>query len=458
MYPENSVSSIKIKNDISVTVPDSAGLMTAYILLEQGGWFEDEIELLRNIIQPGMKIIDIGANYGLYTLTLSRLTGDTGKIWAFEPTEKTAAYLRTSIAENSFTNIEVIQAGLSDRNGIASFYTCDNSEWNSLSKITAPGSSTEQINLLTLDHCREIYNWSGIDFMKLDAEGEELNILKAGKDFLASESPLIMYELKHNEKVNLPLIGEFKNYGYDSYRYVPALDILVPFNPDRPVDIFQLNLFACKQDRASRLESSGVLTMQENKEVDPAIDVITEKQQTLPFWKILEGKNIFEQGTPKPYLEILALYFMATSKSKSASEKYNSMQTAIKRIQELLEQGEEKIERLATLSRIAIEAGERVMGVRILGNLINEYHDNLNFEINEPFLPAMAKYENINPGENITAWFFSSILEQYIVMHAYSTYFSQRQTLPLFSILEQLGFLDEDMLNRKNLIQSVFPL
>ena len=79
--------------------------MTTFILLEQNDWFEDEIKFIRHFIKPGMSVVDIGANYGLYTLTIADLLGNSGKIWAFEPTEATSDCLRESISFNKFNNV-----------------------------------------------------------------------------------------------------------------------------------------------------------------------------------------------------------------------------------------------------------------------------------------------------------------------------------------------------------------
>jgi protein O-GlcNAc transferase len=78
MKINNTTETIKIVNDVHVTIPSSLQLMTPYVLHEQGDWFEDEIKFLRTFIKPGMGIIDIGANYGLYTLTIAKIVGDNG--------------------------------------------------------------------------------------------------------------------------------------------------------------------------------------------------------------------------------------------------------------------------------------------------------------------------------------------------------------------------------------------
>ena len=108
MHGDRQFENIVIKNDVTVSVPASLRLMTPYVLHEQHDWFEDEIKFVRHYLKPGMNVIDIGANYGLYTLTAAKLLGEAGKLWAFEPTETTSSYLKNSISLNGFNNIELI--------------------------------------------------------------------------------------------------------------------------------------------------------------------------------------------------------------------------------------------------------------------------------------------------------------------------------------------------------------
>jgi predicted methyltransferase len=82
---------LRLHDDVQIVVPNSLNLITPYVLQEQEDWFEDEIKFLRCLLQPGQKIIDIGANYGVYTLSMAKTVGATGKIWSFEPASSTAS-------------------------------------------------------------------------------------------------------------------------------------------------------------------------------------------------------------------------------------------------------------------------------------------------------------------------------------------------------------------------------
>ena len=126
-------TTVNIRGDISACVANSNNFMTTYVLRERGDWFEDEMGFLRNFVSPGMQVLDIGANYGLYTLTLAKLAGPSGKVWAIEPSSETASYLNTSIHQNGFQNVQLEVIGLSSQNGTAWLSLNDNAELNQVS-------------------------------------------------------------------------------------------------------------------------------------------------------------------------------------------------------------------------------------------------------------------------------------------------------------------------------------
>src|SRR5258708_11318539 len=88
---------------VRIVVPDSLFLITPYVLREQGDFFEDELPFVRQLLQPGQNVIDIGANFGVYTLSMAQKVGPGGQVWAFEPAPSTAQFLARGIEENGFT-------------------------------------------------------------------------------------------------------------------------------------------------------------------------------------------------------------------------------------------------------------------------------------------------------------------------------------------------------------------
>ena len=117
MNPTSNKTFLPLPGGLQIQVPDSLDLITPYVLLEQGDWFEDEIKFLRKILRSGEKIIDIGANYGTYTLTMARAVGEGGAWWAFEPASSTAQCLRASIEANGLGHVVLEQCALSSAPG-----------------------------------------------------------------------------------------------------------------------------------------------------------------------------------------------------------------------------------------------------------------------------------------------------------------------------------------------------
>lgn len=250
---------ITIKNDVVVCVAADVNLMTSYVLLEQEDWFEDEMDFIRTYIQPDMNCLDIGANHGVYTLSIAKQLVN-GHVWAFEPTRSPATMLERSIEINHFNaRVTLLKRGLSDSARQADISVSANSELNSLS---GNGSNKETIQLNTLDESLAEYAADVvIDFVKMDAEGEEINVLKGGHRFFSEQSPLLMFELKHGSSINYGLIDAVKQNGFAIYCLIPAVNVLVEFNETQHSDA--LNLFACKQDRAEILRNRGLLVTQE---------------------------------------------------------------------------------------------------------------------------------------------------------------------------------------------------
>lgn len=80
-----------------------------------GGMGRDERARLSHYIRPGMTIVDVGANVGLYTVLLSRLVGPAGRIVAFEPDPELFAQLQHNCALNECTNVTTHNLALGRR-------------------------------------------------------------------------------------------------------------------------------------------------------------------------------------------------------------------------------------------------------------------------------------------------------------------------------------------------------
>lgn len=341
MINESDKTIVEVEGGIKVCVPLSLKYVTTFVLNEQHDWFEDEIKFLRKYIKPGMRVIDIGANYGVYTLMFAKAVGDNGYVWAFEPTKNTADFLRCSIRENNFQNISLQQVALSNRKGEARFFVAENSEMNSLSKDTIHGASYEMVIVNTLDDFAEKTHWNNLDFIKLDAEGEEANILKKGKEVLEKNSPLIMFELKHGGAINSGLITRFEFLGYSIFRLVPGLDMLIPFDAEAQLDPFLLNLFACKKETVIQLIQNGFLVTEWEDASVTELDVIEKYMMETSYWEDISlNSSITGKILSENYRDILATYILSRSNEITKDKRIGYLMWALKAVHRCVDSGE----------------------------------------------------------------------------------------------------------------------
>ena len=249
---------VNLKSGLKMAVPPNFGSMTSFVLLEQEGWFEPEMSLLPRLLQPGAQALDIGANHGVVSLELARCVGAGGHVWAFEPTSAPRTRLLESRRINGFQRrITVVPAALAEADGETSFAVHDNSELNSRG---GAGETRETVQLLALDgwlarHAPD----AAIDFVKLDAEGDELRVLAGAKDFFARQSPVVMFEFMHGKVVSRPLIDAWQQLGYGLFRWSAELGLLRPFDVESDELDFALNLLAVRPAQQLELAARGLL-------------------------------------------------------------------------------------------------------------------------------------------------------------------------------------------------------
>lgn len=457
--PDSGLAAVRIVDGISIVVPDSLNLISPYVLREQEDWFEDETGFVRRIARPGMSMIDVGASYGVYTLLLATRLASQGHIWAFEPSSFTASCLAKSIACNRLSNVTVVTAALSNRSGTARLSLNENSEMNSLT--SASDGQSEEVRTKTLDECRTEFGWSGIDFVKIDAEGEESNILRGGENFFRDESPLVMFEIRVVESWNMGLISEFAALGYNPYRLVPGLDLLVPYEAAEPLDAYQLNLFCCKPDRGRTLESAGFLITAQNKQLDVGklnLPQWRERFSELPFarklWSSHEAKILERPDTGNEnYLRALELYFFSRSTERAMPERYSALRHAAILLEAAPGAGDRGRAQLSTQARILGELGERAREVKILGDIIAglpKTPDDMVLDV--PFLPVCRRFEQIGTWNFVIDWFVAAVMEQLESRSYYSSYYSGVSSLKRLELIRKLGFQSAEMERRRQLV------
>ena len=157
-----------------------------FLALHRAGWMgAKEATVLRRLVRPGMQVIDVGANVGLYSLLLGRLVGEGGRIYSFEPEPQLCAILRENCISNGITNVVPLEYAAGPSSARATFQRSTfNSGNNSLGRNPSDAAALE-VTVVRID---DIVPVEKIDFVKIDVQGHELGAL-TGMERLLSASP-----------------------------------------------------------------------------------------------------------------------------------------------------------------------------------------------------------------------------------------------------------------------------
>lgn len=439
---------IEILDGNTVTVPASLDYLSTYVLLEQEDWFEKELPFVRRLLQPGMRVLDIGANYGVYSVAMGRAVGPGGRVWAFEPSQSTFRFLRHTLADNGLNQVEPEDCALSDQAGHGRLTQCTNAELNSLLHGSTTESGSEEVRIDTLDAAAARRGMERIDFVKLDAEGEESRIMAGGRQFLQTEDPLIMFELKHGETVNTDLLGRVRESGYRIFRLIGPSELLVPVENQSSFDGFELNLFACKSSRAAQLEQQGLLVMSTPAATGDSPGAGVAYLERQPF---AAGWSRDTAGRNPVLVEALDAYALWRQQGASAGQRYGALLCCLRRL-ELAASQDPNMAVLSMLARVAYEAGGRVRAVQIIGVILNEALGH-GVALAEPIWPASSRYDSVTRISDVASWLIAASAQAMVTGSSFSGYFSRDSMLKLLDVLHASPYTNAPMERRRQLQQ-----
>jgi FkbM family methyltransferase len=188
-----------------------------------GEFSEGEVNLFRQIVQPGNAVVEVGANIGAHTVFLARHVGRTGTVLAIEPQR---ILFQTLCANMALNNISMAvcyhQAAGAEHGSLLvpeTDYTCENN-FGALS--LGNYEHGEPVPVIPLDAMK----LQECNFIKIDVEGMEEDVLRGAVGIIARFKPILYVENDRPEKSD-SLIRFIDALGYSMYWHRPRL-----FNPN----------------------------------------------------------------------------------------------------------------------------------------------------------------------------------------------------------------------------------
>jgi len=155
------------------------------------------VELFDTLAQGSKVTLDIGANIGCTALLFGEYSN---KVFAFEPSPTTFAFLKKNIEMSLLQNIVPLNVGLGNEPGDYTLtFAPSNRSGGFVSNLTqaSTGHTVEKITIRQLDTEVRRLNLSNVDFIKIDVEGFKKNVLLGAVNTLKTFRPVVVLELNH---------------------------------------------------------------------------------------------------------------------------------------------------------------------------------------------------------------------------------------------------------------------
>ena len=189
------------------------------------GYFDwKNLATVAAVVSKGDKILEIGANIGTETIGFSDMVGSEGKVHAFEPLPSNIEALKVLVGGANHKNIQIYPYALSDQVRVAHFVVPP-AHASGIGHIVTESSSniqsTIKVQSTPLDSiAKEI---GGCEMIVIDAEGEEVRILRGAEQYLRKFHPTIIVEAAERCLVRAgftlrDLYQELKELNYYPYR------------------------------------------------------------------------------------------------------------------------------------------------------------------------------------------------------------------------------------------------
>lgn len=167
-------------------------------------------------IEEGDIVVDIGANIGAFSVFAC--TQGAKAVYAYEPLAASVKVIKQNARQNRFSNLQVVQAAVSGKNGQAKLYLASSDVGNLLFDHNTQGKISEYVTVptVTLTSIMKTHKLSHIDFLKIDCEGSEGAIVTSTSAAVWQKVDKIALEFHDNVSslTHRQLAAKFKQLGF----------------------------------------------------------------------------------------------------------------------------------------------------------------------------------------------------------------------------------------------------
>ncbi len=219
--------SVRTKSGFQIQV-DTRDRYVAFKLWRTRAYEASETAFFVRFARPGLRVLDVGANIGYFSVLLGRAVGSTGKVLSLEPAPKTAAICRKNLEINGLlSTVQLLEVAAGPEPSTATLYVDrDHPSNNALYDHRLGGSTlreARQVDVVRLDDVAA--EMGPIDLIKIDVEGAELSALKGARETMRGSPTLViccevaprwLRAAGHRPE---DLLDEITSHGFEAYEF-----------------------------------------------------------------------------------------------------------------------------------------------------------------------------------------------------------------------------------------------
>ncbi|MBE7209726.1 MAG: FkbM family methyltransferase [Gluconacetobacter diazotrophicus] len=189
----------RMKNGLKVAISSDdvwAGCGVGYTCLQVGAW-EPHVEAwVGRLLRPGDVAVDIGANLGYFSAVMSQRVGAQGRVFAFEPVPKTLLQLHLTKLANRSENLTIYPVAVGEADSVVDirFEPGVAGNASAFQRFHAGRTQVARVALKSLDSLSASGVLPDAQLLKIDVEGNELNVLAGATAYLRRARPSIIFE------------------------------------------------------------------------------------------------------------------------------------------------------------------------------------------------------------------------------------------------------------------------
>lgn len=156
-------------------------------------WEPTTVALIRALVPDGGICLDVGANVGALTIAMAECVGPRGRVYAFEPGPLPHRRLVRNLTLNPVIadRVEALQVGVSDRPGTLDWSP---DEHGNPANATMHGARGTPVSVVSIDHYFAEHPLTRLDFVKIDVEDMEYEVLAGGVGTWVAHGPVLYFE------------------------------------------------------------------------------------------------------------------------------------------------------------------------------------------------------------------------------------------------------------------------